>query len=116
MGDGPGLTAAPTTAALATGDGPGLTAAPTTAALATGDGPGLTTAAATAAFLSSGIRGSFCTECVIEFDGARCWLEWYNRLGLALAAKGHGLDRNSDSVGSNDPCRVVDVSPSDVVV
>src|SRR4029077_18911129 len=33
MGAGPGFeTAAPTTAALATGDGPGLTAAPTTAA------------------------------------------------------------------------------------
>src|SRR4029079_1095505 len=36
MGDGPGDTAAPTTAALATGDGPGEMAAPTTAALATG--------------------------------------------------------------------------------
>ena len=30
------MTAAPTTAALATGDGPGLMAAPTTAAFATG--------------------------------------------------------------------------------
>ena len=37
---GPGVTTAPTTAALAMGEGPGETAAPTTAALAMGEGPG----------------------------------------------------------------------------
>jgi MFS superfamily sulfate permease-like transporter len=49
----PGVTAAATTAVLATGLGPGVTAAPTTAALATGLGPGVT-AAATAAVRATG--------------------------------------------------------------
>ena len=71
----PGVTAAPTTAALATGERPGVTAAPTTAALATGDGPGLATEATTAALATrdgrSGISGSFYFECFVSFDGGR---------------------------------------------
>src|SRR4051794_9341019 len=71
----PGVTTAPTTAALATGERPGDTAAPTTAALATGEGPGLTAAVTTAALATgapmtptprrpgpSGISHSCCFE------------------------------------------------------
>ena len=70
----PGVTAAPTTAALATGEGPGLTAAPTTAAFATGAGPGLATAVVTTAALAtrdalSGMSGSFCFEGFVGLEG-----------------------------------------------
>src|SRR5215204_5269937 len=66
MGDGPGPTAAPTTAALAIGDGPGPTAAPTTAALATG--PPMTPARPTREG-RSGMSRSLCDESLVCLDG-----------------------------------------------
>src|SRR3954447_16408342 len=97
----PGVTAAPTTAALATGDGPGLTAAPTTAALATGDGPGRTAADTTAAFatgapttptrpLRPGRRGtsdSLELELGVCFDGGHDGLDRDAAIGDQLATR-----------------------------
>src|SRR3954471_21239010 len=95
----PGVTAAPTTAALATGDGPGDTAAPTTAALATGDGPGPTAAPTTAALATgapmtpttlrpgpSGMSASLCFEGHVRFDGGDEGLDRNPAIGKQLAA------------------------------
>src|SRR6476619_5995466 len=84
----PGVTTAPTTAALAIGDGPGPTAAPTTAAFAMGDGPGPATAPTTATLATgppmtptprrpgpSGISDSLWFEGRVGFDGGEDGLD-----------------------------------------
>src|SRR4051794_41895024 len=88
------------TAALATGEGPGLTAAPTTAAFAIGDGPGRTAAVTTAAFATGapttptrpirpGRRGtsdSLGLELGVGFDGGDDGLDGDAAVGDELAA------------------------------
>ena len=86
------MTAAPTTAALATGDGPGETAAPTTAALATGDGPGVTAAVTTAALATrdgrSGMSGSLCRKSgFVRLDGGDDGLDGDPAVGDQLPAR-----------------------------
>src|SRR4051794_4692448 len=110
----PGVTAAPTTAALATGEGPGLTAAPTTAALATGEGPGRTAAVTTAAFatgapttptrpLRPGRRAtsdSLELELGVSFDGGDDGLDGDSAIGDQLATRmaGGGRERRCPGV------------------
>src|SRR3954451_20074254 len=62
----PGVTAAATTAVLATGEGPGVTAFATTAVLATG-WPTTPTRPSRAAL--SGMSVSYGLECVVRLDG-----------------------------------------------
>src|SRR5688572_24123568 len=97
----PGVTAAPTTAALATGERPGETAAPTTAALATGDGPGPTAAPTTAALATglpmtparptregrNGMSGSLCDEGFVGLDGGDDGLDGDPPVGDELPAR-----------------------------
>src|SRR6478752_7053700 len=109
----PGVTAAPTTAALATGERPGLTAAPTTAAFATGDGPGPTAAPTTAALATgapttptrptrpgrSGTSNSLGLELGVGFDGGNDGLDRNAPIGDQLAAgvaSGGGERRGPD--------------------
>src|SRR3954447_13708367 len=90
MGEGPGLTAAPTTAALATGERPGLTAAPTTAALATG-APTTPTRP-----LRPGRRGmsdSLGLERGVSFDGGDDGLDGDAAIGDQLATRVAGSRR-----------------------
>src|SRR3954447_11741710 len=110
----PGVTAAPTTAALATGDGPGVTAAPTTAALATGERPGETAAPTTAALATGapttptrpirpGRRGtsdSLGLELGVGFDGGDDGLDGDADVGDQLAARmaGGGRERRRPGV------------------
>src|SRR3954470_19439384 len=97
----PGVTTAPTTAALATGEGPGLTAAPTTAALATGERPGPTAAPTTAALATGapttptrptrpgrrGTSNSLGFELGVGFDGGNDGLDRDSTIGDQLAAR-----------------------------
>src|SRR3954451_9699753 len=97
----PGVTTAPTTAALATGERPGLTAAPTTAALATGERPGLTAAPTTAALATgepttptlptrpgrSGTSDSLGFELGVGFDGGDDGLDRDAAVGDQLATR-----------------------------
>src|SRR5687768_7078142 len=62
----PGVTAAVTTAALATGAGPGVTARVTTAAFATG---APTTPTRPTRARRSGMSASRCLECFVRLDG-----------------------------------------------
>src|SRR3954451_21640177 len=98
----PGVTAAPTTAALATGDGPGLTAAPTTAALATGDGPGRTAAVTTAALAT----GAPTTPTRPTRPGRRGTSDSLGfELGVGFDGGGDALDRDA-AVGDQLTTRV----------
>src|SRR6478609_143749 len=97
----PGVTTAPTTAAVAIGDRPGLTAAPTTAAFATGDRPGPTADATTAALATGApttptrptraalntISGSCRLECLIGLDRGDDRLDGDSAVGEELAAR-----------------------------
>src|SRR3954451_19956004 len=105
----PGVTTAPTTAALAIGEGPGVTTAPTTAALATGERPGPTAAPTTAALATgapttptrptrpgrSGTSNSLGFELGVGFDGGDDGLDRDAAVGDQLSARvaGGGRER-----------------------
>src|SRR3954466_12773874 len=97
----PGVTPAPTTAALAPGDGPGVTAAPTTAALATGEGPGRTAAVTTAALATGApTTPTRPTRPRLRGMSASYWFE----IGVVCARRDDGLDRDA-AVGDELPAR-----------
>src|SRR3954468_24023438 len=88
----PGVTAAPTTAALATGEGPGRTAAVTTAALATG---APTTPTRPIRPGRRGMSDSLGLERGVGFDGGNDGLNWDAAVGDQPATRvaGGGRER-----------------------
>src|SRR4051794_35493048 len=101
----PGVTAAATTAVLATGAGPGVTALVTTAALATGwpTTPRLPTRVAL-----SGMSASGCLECLVRFDGGKDRLGGDSAVGDQLSARtagGRGERRGPDVLVDDDSGR-----------
>src|SRR4051812_16728483 len=93
----PGVTAAPTTAALATGDGPGRTAAVTTAALATG---APTTPTRPTRPGRRGTSDSLGLELGVGFDGGDDGLDRDAAIGDQLATRmaGGGRERRRPGV------------------
>src|SRR6185503_13062895 len=80
----PGVTAAATTAVLATGEGPGVTALATTAVLATG--APMTPTRPTRARLT-GISVSYARQCVVSLDGGDDRLNRNPSVGDQLPAR-----------------------------